>query len=90
MELRHCLVLQCELRHGRTNPACHYGNYVKDDLNKAEQRWAQRRLFAPKPRRLGRWLMLLLVIVTLLFWLVGTQLIDGHIAIGNEINLPLF
>lgn len=43
---------------------------MKEDLNKAERRWAQRRLFTPKPRRIGRWLWLLLpLLVVLLYWL---------------------
>jgi hypothetical protein len=48
---------------------------VKDDLNKAEREWAQRRLFTPKPRRLGRWLWLLLLplLVVLLYWLGDGQ-----------------
>jgi len=43
-------------------PVRHYGKRVKDDLNKAEQKWAQRRLFAPAPRRRGRWLWLLVLL----------------------------
>jgi len=35
---------------------------VKDDLRKAEQKWAQQRLFSPQPRRRrGYWLLLLVL-----------------------------
>jgi hypothetical protein len=36
---------------------------VNDDLNKAERKWAQRRLFSPRPRRRGRWVWLALLLV---------------------------
>jgi len=49
-------------------PVRHYGKRVKDDLSKAEQKWAQRRLFAPPPRRRGRWLLLAIVLFALV-WL---------------------
>ncbi|HEX9803539.1 MAG TPA: hypothetical protein VGB35_09795 [Gammaproteobacteria bacterium] len=52
---------------------------MKDDLNKAEREWAQRRLFTPKPRRLGRWLWLLLLplLVVLLYWLADGASVNG-------------
>jgi hypothetical protein len=41
---------------------------VKDDLNKAEKKWATRSLFGAKPRkRRWRWVLLLLIVVSLVF-----------------------
>jgi hypothetical protein len=59
---------------------------VKDDLNKAEQQWAQRRLFTSRPRRRGRWLWLLLltlVVGSLLYRFASAP------ALGR-LDLPLF
>jgi len=37
---------------------------VKDDLRKAEQKWAQQRLFSPQPRRRrGYWFLLFVLLV---------------------------
>ncbi|MGM0594346.1 MAG: hypothetical protein ACQETD_07400 [Pseudomonadota bacterium] len=44
------------------NPTKSCGNAVKDDLNKAEQEWANRSLFK-QPRRRGRWLWLVVLAV---------------------------
>ena len=62
------------------NPLSHYGSCVKDDLNKAEQKWAQRRLFSPPPRRRRGWLWLVL--------LLGFGVLLYRI--GEGLNLPPF
>jgi len=36
---------------------------VHDDLDKAEQQWANRSLFKPRRRRTGRWLWLLVLVI---------------------------
>ena len=61
---------------------------MKEDLNKAEQKWAQRRLFAPKRRSRMRWLWLVLVLGALLYWLASGQVIDSPMVDG--VTLPLF
>jgi hypothetical protein len=69
----------------RNHPVSLHGNCVKDDLNKAEQQWAQRRLFSSPRRRRGRWLWLWLLLVMLLlgFGALLYRITDG-------ITLPPF
>jgi hypothetical protein len=52
---------------------------VKDDLNKAEQEWANRSLFGAKPhKRRWRWVLLLLIVVSLVFIFDETFLLGLH------------
>lgn len=55
------------------------GITVKDDLSKAEQKWAKKRLFAPPPRRRAGWVLLL--IASLAFGLLLYQMADGAVFI---------
>jgi hypothetical protein len=57
---------------------------VNEDLDKARQRWSQRRLFTPQPRRRGRWLWpFLLAVLAMLFYGLGSR------QIAEIMNLPL-
>lgn len=52
---------------------------VKDDLNKAEQEWANRSLFGAKPhKRRWRWVLLLLIVASLVFFYDETLLHGLH------------